>query len=259
MKVEIVCLGVGSSSGTPVPGCRCPTCMSPDPRNKRLRTSALVSVDDRVRFLLDTGPDLRQQMLRADITHIDAVLYTHPHADHLHGIDDLRSLCFLKQAPIPVLGNDMMITHIEQRFSYVLASPNGMWDKPVLSVQRITDEPFIFQGVQIIPIPIMHGNWATLGFRIGNMAYITDVSFIPESSMARLQGLDVLFLSCLRPRPHHTHFNVEAALVAARRIAAGKTVFIHMTHELEYHAFSKQLAREGDIVVGYDGLVMTSG
>jgi phosphoribosyl 1,2-cyclic phosphate phosphodiesterase len=221
-----------------------------------MRTSAVVTVEDRLRFLIDTGPDLRQQILRTTIRHIDAVLYTHPHADHLHGIDDLRGFCFLQKAAIPVFGNDMMISHIEKRFAYVLNSPTTIWDKPAVIVNRIAEVPFTFQGVSITPIPIIHGNWPTLGYRIGNMAYITDVSFIPESSYALLQDLDVLFLSCLRPAPHPTHFGVEDAIAAAQRIAAKKTIFIHMTHELEYQRFSKQLP-EG-IEVGYDGIVAVS-
>jgi phosphoribosyl 1,2-cyclic phosphate phosphodiesterase len=194
--------------------------------------------------------------LRTSVQHIDAVLYTHPHADHLHGIDDLRGFCSLQKAAIPVFGNDMMMSHIEKRFAYTLASPALSWDKPVLTLHPLTQAPFTFQDIVITPIPIIHGKWPTLGYRVSNMAYITDVSFIPESSYARLQGLDVLFLSCLRLAPHPTHFGVEDAIAAAQRIAAKKTVFIHMTHELEYHAFSKTLP-EG-IEVGYDGMVTLS-
>ena len=256
MKVEVLCLGVGSSSGSPVLGCTCDTCISNDPRNNRMRTSAVVTVDDNVRFLIDTGPDLRQQILRANIRHIDAVLYTHAHADHLHGIDDLRSFCVLQKAAIPVFGNDMTITHIEKRFAYVLMGPNGIWDKPVVEVNRVSDTPFIFKDIKITPIPVRHGDWPTVGFRIGNMAYITDVSFIPESSIALLEGLDVLLLSCLRLAPHPTHFGIEAATHVAQRLAAKRTVFIHLTHELEYHAFSQMLP--DGIEAGYDGMQVSA-
>jgi len=256
VKVDVLCLGVGSSGGTPVLGCQCATCLSSDPRNNRLRTSAVITVDDRVRFLIDTGPDLRQQILRTTIRHIDAVLYTHPHADHLHGIDDLRAFCYLQNSAIPVFGNDMMITHIEKRFTYALAGENASWDKPAVTVTRLADAPFIFKEVSIIPIPVLHGNWPILGYRVGNMAYITDVSFIPESSMALLQDIDVLFLSCLRPEPYRTHFGVEAALAAAQQIAAKRTIFIHMTHTLEYHAFTASLP--AGIEVGYDNMQVTS-
>ena len=214
-------------------------------------------MNDQVCFLIDTGPDLRQQILRTDIRHIAAVLYTHPHADHLHGLDDLRSFCFLQKSAIPVFGNELMITNIEKRFTYALASPNTMWDKPAVTVNRIVDKPFVVQGITVTPLPIMHGKWPTLGYRIGNMAYITDVSLIPETTMALLTGLEVLFLSCLRPASHPTHFGVQEATIAAQRIAAKRTIFIHMTHELEYHAFSQSVP-EG-IEVGYDGMKVIVG
>lgn len=251
MKVEVQTLGVGSSGGTPVLECTCATCTSTDPKNQRMRSSAIATVNDQTRFLIDTGPDLRQQILRTDIRRIDAVLYTHPHADHLHGIDDLRAFCLLRKATLPVFGNDMMITHIEKRFSYVLAGSNASWDKPALTVHRV-DAPFMFQDVKITPIPVMHGSWPILGFRIGKVAYITDVSLIPETSMSLLQDLDILLLSCLRAAPHPAHFCVEAAVENAQRIGAKRTIFIHMTHELEYHAFSQQLP--SGIEVGYDGI-----
>lgn len=256
MKVEIHSLGVGSSGGTPALGCLCATCTSLDSKNQRMRSSAIITVNDHTRFLIDTGPDLRQQILRTDIRRIDAVLYTHPHADHLHGIDDLRAFCYLQKAMLPVFGNDMMITHIEKRFSYVLANPNASWDKPSLQVNRV-EVPFMFQNIEVTPIPVMHGKWPILGFRIGKVAYITDVSFIPETSMALLQDVDILLLSCLRISPHPAHFCVEAAIEHAQRIGAKRTIFIHMTHELEYHAFSKQLP--SGIEVGYDGFQAVSG
>lgn len=256
MQIEVLCLGVGSSGGTPALGCTCATCTSTDPRNHRMRSSAVLTVDNKLRFLIDTGPDLRHQILRTDIRRIDAVLYTHPHADHLHGIDDLRAFCFLQKSSMPVFGNDMMMTHIEKRFTYALSSPDPMWDKPTLTVHRVEDKPFEFKGVSITPIPVLHGNWPILGYRIGNVAYITDVSLIPESSLEKLVNLDILLLSCLRFASHPSHFGVQEALATAKKIAARRTIFIHMTHELEYHAFSQMLP-EG-IEVGYDGMQVFS-
>lgn len=247
----ITLLGVGSSGGSPALGCQCPTCTSDDPRNRRTRASAVIKVNG-LTLLIDTGPDLRQQVLREQLLHIDAVLYTHPHADHLHGIDDLRAFCWLNKQAIPVYGNTLMAEHIKSRFSYTLLPPGQYWDKPVLTLHEIDDQPFCIGDTEIIPLPIMHGKWPILGFRIGNVAYVTDVSHIPDETYARLHGLDVLFLDCLRPVPHPTHFGVDQALDAAARIGARRTIFIHMTHELEYHALSARMP--AGIEVGYDGM-----
>ncbi|MDR3430087.1 MBL fold metallo-hydrolase [Silvimonas sp.] len=249
--VEATLLGVGSSGGSPALGCQCATCTSTDPKNRRTRASAIIKAGG-LTFLIDTGPDLRQQVLREGLLHIDAVLYTHPHADHLHGIDDLRAFCWLNRAAIPVYGNTLMAEHIKSRFSYTLLAPGEYWDKPVLTLTEIDDQPFKIKDVTITPIPLMHGKWPILGYRIGNVAYLTDVSLIPEESYERLANLDVLFLDCLRPIPHPTHFGVDQALEAAQRIKARRTVLIHMTHELEFHALSARLP--DGIEVGYDGL-----
>lgn len=254
MSIELLLLGVGSSGGSPALGCSCPTCTSPDPRNRRTRASAVIRAEGKT-LLIDTGPDLRSQALRENLLHVDAVLYTHPHADHIHGIDDLRAWCWLQKAALPVYGNTLTIEHIKSRFTYTLLQPNEYWDKPVLTPIEVDAEPFNAAGVQVLPIPLLHGRWPILGFRIGNVAYLTDVSEIPESSYALLQGLDVLVLDCLREVPHPTHFGVVQSLAAAERIAARRTVFIHMTHELEYHALSSRLPP--GIEVGYDGMRIT--
>ncbi|WP_035057263.1 MBL fold metallo-hydrolase [Andreprevotia chitinilytica] len=251
LPVEITLLGVGSSGGTPALGCTCATCTSTNPKNKRTRASAVFRAGGQT-FLIDTGADLRQQSMRENLLHVDAVLYTHPHADHLHGIDDLRAFCWLQKAALPVFGNTLMVEHISSRFSYTLLSPNNFWDKPVLTLNEIGDAPFEFGGVTITPIPVLHGKWPIHGYRIGNAAYITDVSEIPEASFERLHGLDVLFLDCLRENPHPTHFGVEQALTAAKRIGAKRTVLIHMTHELSHEALSARMP--AGIEVGYDGL-----
>ncbi|MBM3116977.1 MBL fold metallo-hydrolase [Jeongeupia naejangsanensis] len=254
-KVEVTLLGVGSSGGSPALGCTCPTCVSDDPRNRRTRASAVIRAGGQT-FLIDTGPDLRLQALRENLLRVDAVLYTHPHADHLNGIDDLRAWCWLQKAALPVFGNRLMLTHIRERFPYTLFAPNEYWDKPVLQLHEVEHEPFEFNGVTVVPIPLLHGKWPILGFRIGDVAYLTDVSDIPESSLPLLEGLDVLLLDCLRNQPHPTHLSVDQALAAATRIDARQTVLIHMTHELEYHALSARLPEK--VVVGYDGMTLVS-
>lgn len=248
--VEILILGCGSSAGTPAIGCACETCTSNDPRNQRSRASAVFSSGG-VNFLIDSGPDLRTQALREGLSKIDAVLYTHPHADHLNGIDDLRAFCYVNKAAMPVFGNAYTMRDIETRFHYTTLPPGPWWDKPVLQLTPV-DGAFSHRGMTVVPIPVWHGKGAIFGYRIGNAAYITDVSDIPDSSYALLEGLDVLLLDCLREHPHHTHFGVEQALTAAKRIGARRTVLIHMTHELEYHAFSVRVPH--GVEVAYDGM-----
>lgn len=250
--MEIVFLGTGSSAGTPVIGCGCNTCLSPDSRNKRTRCSIAVRMEDGAVLLVDTGPDLRLQALRENLTRVDAVLYTHYHADHLNGLDDLRSFCHLQRQPIPVYGNEATLQGIVQRFGYAFPHhEQHYWDKPVLRAHAV-DGPFVAGGVEVIPVPVMHGKYEILAYRIGNMAYLTDVSDISAASMEKLQGLDYLLLDCLRYRPHPTHFSMEEAVAWAEKIGARETLLIHMTHELEYSELSAQLP--AGICPAHDGL-----
>lgn len=249
--MQLTMLGVGSSAGTPMLGCKCDTCLSSDPRNNRTRCSSLIQLDNGKVILIDTGPDLRLQSLREKLTHIDAVLYTHTHADHLHGIDDLRSFCQIQRSQIPLYGNHDAMTHIAEKFGYTLREPGNFWDLPVLKTNPI-HAPFQLFDQTIIPIPIKHGNSDIYGYRIGDIAYLTDVSSIPKSSLLLLQGLKVLLLDCLRYTTHYTHINMEQSLQYASLINAESTFMIHMTHELEYAALSAQLP--SNVYVGYDGL-----
>jgi phosphoribosyl 1,2-cyclic phosphate phosphodiesterase len=252
--MQLTLLGVGSSAGTPVIGCRCETCSSNHPRNKRTRCSAAVTLPGGEVILIDTGPDLRSQALREGLNRVDAVLYTHTHADHLHGIDDLRAFCQLQKAQIPLFGNADTVEHIRQKFPYTLREPADYWDLPVLTVNEV-NQAFELFGVRITPIPVQHGRIGILGYRIGDMAYLTDVSDIPESSLALLEGLRILFLDCLRYKPHYTHINLEQSLGYASRINAESTYMIHMTHEMEYEALGKLLP--DTMYVGYDGLKLS--
>lgn len=249
--MQLTMLGVGSSAGTPMIGCACPTCQSNDHRNKRTRCSSLITLDNGKNILIDTGPDLRQQALREGLQTIDAVLYTHTHADHLHGIDDLRAFCQKQRAQIPLYGSLQSVNHITEKFGYTLREPSNFWDLPVLKANAI-QHPFDLFGQLITPIPIKHGNSDIFGYRIGKLAYITDVSHIPDNTMALLNNLDVLLLDCLRTEPHYSHINLEQSLRYARQIAAKTTYLIHMMHELEYATLSAQLP--AGVYVGYDGL-----
>jgi len=252
--MQLTILGSGSSAGTPVIGCQCETCLSTNPRNKRTRCSSVVTLPSGEQILIDTGPDLREQALREGLTRVDAVLYTHPHADHLHGIDDLRGFCQINRQQIPLYANQMTVDHIQSKFAYTLREPSDFWDLPVLSIQAV-EAPFELFGTKITPIPIMHGRLPINAYRIGNLAYITDVSLIPDASFDLLQGLDVLLIDCLRTDPHPTHINFEQSLAYAGQINAKRTVLIHMTHELEYDTLTKKLP--DNIIVGYDGLKLT--
>lgn len=249
--MQLTLLGVGSSAGTPVIGCECKTCISDDPRNKRTRCSAAITLSSGEVLLIDTGPDLRQQALREKLRRVDAVLYTHTHADHLNGIDDLRSFCQLNRHQIPLYGSPDHMSHIEERFGYTLRAPSDYWDLPVLSINEVSSAFTLF-GQGIVPIPAKHGRALVYGYRIGNIAYLTDVSEIPDTSLGLLSGLDILLLDCLRYKPHHTHVNLEQSLAYAARINAASTCLIHMTHELEYREVSQMLPP--NVYVGYDGL-----
>lgn len=249
--MQLTMLGVGSSAGTPMLGCDCATCSSSDPRNNRTRCSSLIQLDNGKHILIDTGPDLRQQALREGLLRVDAVLYTHTHADHLHGIDDLRGFCQLQRSQIPLYGSPDAMAHITEKFGYTLREAGNFWDLPILKVNPINASFTLFEQT-IIPIPLKHGNSDIYGYRIGDIAYLTDVSSIPESSLALLQGLKVLLLDCLRHEKHYTHINVEQSLHYAGLIKAQSTYLIHMTHALEYAALSAQLPSQ--VYVGYDGL-----
>lgn len=250
--MQLVLLGVGSSGGTPVIGCSCPTCTSDNPRNKRTRSSAALEFSTGEVVLIDTGPDLRQQALREKMNRVDAVLYTHAHADHMHGIDDLRAFCQLQKQQIPLYGGSATMDHITSKFQYALREPNGdFWDLPVLRTHKIEDGFELF-GNQVTPIPLKHGRLDIFGYRIGNIAYLTDVSEIPDTSFELLSDLEVLMLDCLRYKPHMTHIHLEQSLSYASLINARNTYLIHMTHELEFDALSAELPPS--VHVGYDGL-----
>jgi phosphoribosyl 1,2-cyclic phosphate phosphodiesterase len=182
---------------------------------------------------------------------VDAVLYTHTHADHLHGIDDLRSFCQLQRSQIPLYGSPEAMRHIADKFGYTLREAGNFWDLPILKVNPVTAPFYLFEQL-VTPIPIKHGNSDIFGYRIGNIAYITDVSTIPEASLDLLKNLDILLLDCLRYETHYSHINLEQSLAYAGLIAAKKTYLIHMTHDMEYSQLSSELPE--NVLVGYDGL-----
>jgi len=244
-------LGTGSSAGTPVIGCDCPVCSSGDAHNQRSRASIFVENED-TGILIDTGPDLRTQLLRAGVRKVDAVFYTHFHADHINGIDDLRALNFLNKRVIPCFADERTAAELEARFRYCFLPPDPGWAKPSLSMTTITSAQRL-GSLELLPIPVLHGNLPIYGYRFGAAAYLTDLKTIPEASYALLRDLDLLILDCLREEEHPTHVNLQEALAIAARIGARQTLLTHMTHDLDFYQLQASLPP--GIAPAYDGLI----
>jgi phosphoribosyl 1,2-cyclic phosphate phosphodiesterase len=251
--VKITFLGTGTSHGVPMIGCDCAACGSADPRDNRLRPSIYVETAGAA-VLVDAGPDLRQQALRARIRRVDAIVFTHGHADHILGLDDVRRFNALKQGAMPCYGDRPTLADIERMFGYVFdpRTPKG-GGLPLVDLVEI-DGPFTVGDLHIRPVPIFHGPRPILGLRFGAFAYLTDCNRIPDESLALLDGLDVLVLDALRIRPHPTHFSLDEAVEAARRIAARQTYFTHMCHDLPHAPTNARLP--GGMELAYDGLVL---
>ena len=248
-QLEVTLLGTGTSTGVPVPGCQCAVCQSDDQHNSRTRCSLLLSYEDK-NILIDTSTDLRQQVLREKISHIDAVLYTHTHADHIHGIDDLRPFNSSGAEPIPVFAGAEAMANMKKNFAYIFGNGERSGYCPRLSLNLI-DGNFDLFGLSIIPISLEHGSGHSLGFRCGPIAYLTDCSAIPDSSLALLADLELLILDALRFRPHASHFNVAQAIEQAEKIAAKQTLLTHLSHEVDHASHSVGLP-EG-IEFAFDG------
>jgi phosphoribosyl 1,2-cyclic phosphate phosphodiesterase len=240
-QVELLFLGTGTSAGVPMIGCHCEVCSSTDPHDKRTRPSVAISYQN-TRVLVDTTPEMRLQCIANGIDRIDAVVFTHAHADHIMGLDDIRRFNALKQGPLDVWADARTHETLMRCFGYAFREPAPEWKvfRPHLVHRPITG-PFEIGGVTWTPIPMMHGDMPVLGFRVGSLAYCTDVSEIPESSYDLLRGLDVLVLDALQWKKHATHFTVEEAIVAANRIGAKQTLFTHIAHGLSHEKTNKVL------------------
>lgn len=232
--MRIIVLGCGTSTGVPVIGCHCAVCASTDPRNKRTRSSALVQTGGK-NLLIDTSTDLRAQSLANGIERIDAVLFTHPHADHIHGIDDLRSFNLHQEGPIPCYGNAFTIDRIKVMFDYIFRKDGRDGWKPNLTTS-VVDSAFDVFGIKIIPVEIFHGEASIFGYRIGKFAYLTDCSSIPAETIEMLKGVEVIIIGALRYKPHPTHFSVQQAIEASKAIGAKRTILTHLSHGLDYTA-----------------------
>jgi phosphoribosyl 1,2-cyclic phosphate phosphodiesterase len=233
-------------------GCDCAVCRSDDPRDQRFRSSIYLECDDGQRVLVDTTTDLRSQALRHDIRQVDAVLMTHSHADHVMGLDEVRRFNVLSGRAMPVFGHRAALSDIRRMFSYVFDSdlPRGA-GVPHLRLWPI-EGAFCLGRQEVVPVPVRHGPWDVLGFRVGSFAYLTDCNGVPEASMAGLRGVETLVLDALRRRPHPTHFTLEQAIHVARRIGARQTYFTHIAHDLGHAAVSAELP--DGMALAYDGL-----
>ena len=251
---QLLFLGTGTSVGVPVVGCSCPTCASGDPRNSRTRTSAVIGLRGGT-LLIDTTPDLRSQLLRERIGRVDAILYTHDHVDHVYGLDDVRPICFASGGPIPVLCEERVERRIRKAFDYAFeTTPAPGGGVPKIAFERISTEPFTMLGARVVPLRLRHGVFDVLGFRFGDLAYCTDTNEIPDATWPLLEGLDTLVLDCLRPSRHPTHFSLDEAVAVARRVNARRTLFVHMSHDIEHAAVSAALP--AGIEIAYDGLTV---
>ena len=250
MSMRVTMMGSGTSTGVPVIGCGCAVCTSKDPRNRRLRPGLKLELESGV-VLVDTPTDLREQALRFGLPRLDAVLFTHSHADHVFGLDDIRIFNFRQHQAIPCYGSRETLRLIRRTFSYVFEATQEGGGKPQIDLIEASG-PFSLLGHTVEPVPVWHGTMEVFGYRIGGFAYVTDCNRIPESSYALLAGVEVLILDALRYRPHPTHFTIDEALQAAARIAPRRTIFTHLTHEVDHGAPHEPLPP--GVEFGYDGL-----
>ena len=255
--MRLTFLGTGTSFGVPQIGCRCPTCTSTDPRDRRTRTAGLIETNAK-RLLIDTPPELRLQLVAAAVDHVDAVLFTHAHADHVHGIDDLRALSVRQGAILPAYGSRATMAELTAKFPYIfdpaIVVPVGT-SKPELAAHALEPgKTASIAGVAVLPVSLPHGDHEVFGYRIGPVAYLTDVKVIPESAIDALQDLEVLVLNALLSRPHPLHLSVPEAVAAAQRVGARRTFFTHLTHENTHAALAAKLP--AGIAPAYDGLVI---
>jgi len=249
--LKITFLGTGTSQGVPVIGCECEVCRSLDYRDKRLRSSVFIEVDGK-NLVIDTGPDFRQQMLHERVKRLDTVLLTHSHKDHIGGLDDVRAFNFLQKEGMPIYGTSKTFEQVKREYYYAFEEKKypGI---PILNLNEINEDDFIFKGIKITPLAVMHSQMPVLGFRINDFSYITDANFIPEKTYQKLIGTKVLVLNALQKESHVSHFTLEEALIQAKKIGAAQTYFTHMSHKMGLH---NEVIKElpSNVTLAYDGL-----
>ncbi len=251
--LTLTIMGSGTSTGVPVLGCTCSVCRSRITENRRTRCSALLRWAGR-NVLIDTSTDFRQQGLREELDRVDAVLFTHTHADHIHGIDDLRTLNSTPGGVIPVFGSKRSAETIKRIFSYIFHDEEEPGYRPRLSIHGV-DAPFELFGQIVTPVPLVHGPGEAYGYRVGSLAYLTDCSEVPASSLPLLEGLDLLVVDALRFREHHSHFNIAGAIDLVQQLGVPRTLLTHLSHDVDYSKHSIDLP-EG-VEFAYDGQKLT--
>lgn len=258
MTRRLVILGSGTSFGVPVIGCQCDVCTSDDQRDQRTRVSAIVEGDDGQRILIDTPPELRLQLVAARVNAIDAVLYTHDHADHVHGIDDLRALS-AKRGTLPLYGPADVLQRIRHRFKYIFDEnirPMEGTSKPDLAIHPLAaDEATTIAGMEVLPLPVEHGRMTVFGYRFGDAAYLTDAKHVPPQVLDRLQGVRVFVINALLEKPHSAHLSIPEAIEVAQRVGAEQTYLTHLTHHSTHRALMARLP--DGVEPAYDGLTLT--
>jgi len=250
----ITFLGTGTSQGIPVIGSNHPVCLSTDPKDKRLRVSALVEYEGYT-ILIDCGPDFRAQMLANQITHIDAILYTHEHNDHTAGLDDIRPY-FFRQGDIPIYAHKRVLDSLKKRFDYIFESENKYPGAPSVVVNEIQNVPFKFKELDIIPVNVMHNRVQVFGYRLADFVYLTDVKTIEEDEIEKLRGVKVLVINALRIEKHHSHFNLEDALEFINNVKPERAYIIHISHLMGFHE-EVQAQLPENVFLAYDNLKIT--
>lgn len=251
--MKVTFLGTGTSQGVPVIACDCKVCSSEDEHDKRLRVSILIELKGKV-LVIDSGPDFRYQMLRAKVKHLDAILFTHEHKDHVAGLDDVRAFNYKQQTEIDVYAHKRVQEALKREFSYVF-SINKYPGIPRVTLHNIDDQPFLASDIEIVPITVMHFQLPVYGFRIGNFTYITDAKTISEEEKLKIKGSEVLVINALQKDKHISHFTFDEAIAFAKEIGAEKTYFTHISHRLGTHQEISAELPEG-IYLAYDGLVL---
>ena len=252
--MKITLLGTGTSQGIPVIACDCEVCKSNNPKDNRLRSSVLIEVDGQT-IVIDTGADFRQQMLRENVQSLDGVFFTHEHADHIGGLDDLRPFCY-KIGEMPIYLNQRTLESLEKRFEYIFSLENKYPGAPSVLPNVVDKNSFVVNGLPVTPIEVFHGNLPITAYRFGDVAYLTDVKSVSEEEKQKLQNLDVLIVNALRIEKHPTHFNLEEALEFVADIRPKKAFFTHISHRLGFHdEVSKSLP--DNVFIAYDGLKIT--
>ncbi len=249
--MKITFLGTGTSQGIPVIGSQHPVCLSNDLKDKRLRTSAMIEWDN-YRYIIDCGPDFRQQMLANKVDRIDGIIFTHEHTDHLIGFDDIRPFYF-KQGDVPIYAHPRVLKALQERFAYVFQTHNKYPGAPSVKTHLLTGSSFYLGNCLVSPIEVLHGKLPIFGYRFGDLTYITDAKTIDDSQIAKLQGTRVLVINALRNEPHHSHFNLEEALDFVKKINPEVTYFTHISHLLGFHQEVEQQLPD-NVHLAYDNL-----